>query len=204
MEVLQVVSLSKTRLRIDLEGKISFVLYKRELSKWQIQAGKVLSLEDYETIKIEILAKRAKKRALHLLEKVNRSESNLRQKLREGFYPSDVIEIAIEYVKSFGYLNDSAFAQGFIESRMHRKSYKEIYALLVQKGIDSEEIKKSFESFYDENAEYEAIKYLIKKKSFDKEETTGQIFNKAFNYLVRKGFSYERVRQVLQDSLGNA
>lgn len=48
---------------------------------------------------------------MHLLEDMDRSEAGLREKLKAGLYPEDLIEAAVTYVKSFGYLNDVRYAE---------------------------------------------------------------------------------------------
>ena len=71
--------------------------------------------------------KRAKLRAMHLLEDMDRSESALREKLRQGLYPPEAVEAAISYVKSFGYLDDARYAENFVQSRKASKSRREIF-----------------------------------------------------------------------------
>ena len=90
-------------------------------------SGKKSAPETEEKIRTEVLLKRAKLRAMHLLEDMDRTESALREKLRQGLYPSDVTEAAIEYVKSFGYLDDVRYAENFVRSRQNVKSKKEIW-----------------------------------------------------------------------------
>ena len=44
--------------------------------------------------------RKAKLRALHLLEYMDRTEKGLRQKLEQSGYPTEVVDEAIRYVKS--------------------------------------------------------------------------------------------------------
>ncbi|MCL2865848.1 MAG: RecX family transcriptional regulator [Lachnospiraceae bacterium] len=197
MVVVEIVEISKTRFEIILEERLSFILYKRELSRFAIEVGREISAEDMELIKTEILQKRAKKRALHLLEKRNRTEDNLRRKLAEGKYPEDVIDVAIDYVKSFSYLDDASYALRFIRGHMYRKSMREIKVLLQKKGIDLKTLEEAIASCYDEVAEAKAIRYLVEKKRYDASTATQKDRNKIYTYLMRKGFSYDCVRSVL-------
>ena len=57
-----------------------------------------LTEDTYAKIK-EVLLKRAKLRAMHLLNDMARTESQLRDKLKLGGYPSEITEAAIAYVK---------------------------------------------------------------------------------------------------------
>ena len=65
---------TKTKFKVYLDGTFAFVLYKDELKRFGIKQGEDLAQENYEKIQNEVLLKRAKKRAMHLLEDMDRSE----------------------------------------------------------------------------------------------------------------------------------
>ena len=69
--------------------------------------------------------RRAKLRALHLLTALDRTEAQLREKLQAS-YGEEAVETAIEYVKSFGYLDDERYVRVYIESKSRTKSRKQI------------------------------------------------------------------------------
>ena len=167
MIVTKVEPLSKTKYKIYLNHQFAFVLYKGELRSYKISDGRELSEEELDEIREKILLKRAKKRAMHLLEDMDRSEAGLREKLKAGLYPEDLIEAAVTYVKSFGYLNDVRYAENFILARKSTKSKREILALLNRKGICSADIEKAFESCYGESEEVEAVRRILAKKKVD-------------------------------------
>jgi regulatory protein len=129
---------TKTKFKVYLDGTFAFVLYKGELKRFGIKQGEDLTQENYEKIQNEVLLKRAKKRAMHLLEDMDRTESALRKKLKAGQYPENAISGAIEYVRSFGYLDDARYAENFVMSRKDSKSKREIKALLSQKGVSDD------------------------------------------------------------------
>ena len=69
----------------------------------------------------------------------------------------------MEYVKSFGYINDMEYARSFIESRKDKKSRKELYAALSQKGVEKELIEQAFEECYGNEDSRAAIEAKRKK-----------------------------------------
>lgn len=204
MNVTKVEAVTKTKWKVELDGQFAFVLYKGELSRFSIQEGGELSEEVYHQIKKNVVLKRAKLRAMHLLTDMARTEAGLREKLKQGLYPEDVVEDAIAYVKSFGYLGDYQYAENFIESRRSSKSKKEIYALLCGKGVPQEKIELAMEHCYDHGGEQEAIRQIIRKKHVDITHLSGQELQKIYGYLARKGFRYEDIRQVIQNYDENA
>ena len=200
----KVESIGKSRFKVFIDGVFAFVLYKGELSRFGISAGAKISDEEYNRICNEVILKRAKLRAMHLLEQLDRTEENLRIKLRLGFYPEDIIDQAIGYVKSFGYIDDSSYARRFIESRKGKKSRRELYALLSARGIAVETINQALDCCYDSKGEEDAIRQLIHKKKINIADATASDMNKLYNYLFRKGFHYDIIRHVTQNYHENA
>ncbi len=84
MIVTEIEELTKTKFKVYLDGQFAFMLYKGELKRFGIKQGEDLTQENYEKIQNEVLLKRAKKRAMHLLEDMDRTESALRKKLKAG------------------------------------------------------------------------------------------------------------------------
>ena len=199
MKVTGIEPCSKTKYKISLDGKFAFVLYKGELSRFHIREGEELSEETKQKIYSDVLLKRAKLRALHLLSDMDRTENALREKLRLGLYPQEIIDAAVEYVRSFGYLNDARYAENFVRSRQGIKSRREIRAQLLQKGVPSELIEDAFEACGEEGGEADAIRRLLEKKRFDPVCADEREIQRLYGYLARKGFSYETVRQVIQN-----
>ena len=198
MTVTKIEPLSKTRYKVYLDGQFAFTLYKGELSRYHIAEESVIGDDIYDSLRL-IVIKRAKLRAMHLLSDMGRTESQLRTKLKQGGYSEDAVEAAIRYVKSFGYINDMEYARSFIDSRKDRKSKKELYAALLQKGVPAEIVEQVFEEAdYGEKDSRQAIEALMRKRSYNPETADVKEKQKMMGYLMRKGFSYQDVRNVLQ------
>ena len=152
---------------------------------------------------MEDVCKQAKQKALSLLADMDRTEEQLRKKLGQKF-ENEAVEQAIEYVKSFGYVNDLNYAKRYVENRKNTKSRKEIFAALSQKGLQDDLIKQAIELCYTQDDEEQAIRHLVEKKRFVAEESTEYDKKKLYAYLLRKGFRYEEVQKVIQVSCWNA
>lgn len=195
MVVTNIESITKTKYRVYIDDEFAFVLYKGELFKYQIRKEEEISEETIERVKVEVLIKRAKLRAMHLLNAMPRTEQQLREKLTQNEYPEDVVETAISYVKSFGYINDEAYVRNFIISKKNSKSKREIVMLLGQKGLRGEIVDHIVEEMYAEESELETIKEIMRKKRWNPSEMEEKEKQKMFGYLMRKGFSYEEIRR---------
>lgn len=198
MTVTKIEPVTKTRFRVYVDGQPAFVLYKGELSRYHIEADGELGEAAYGEILQKVVLKRAKARALHLLNDMGRTEAQLRTKLLQGGYPEGVTEEAVAYVKSFGYLNDAEYARSFIEGKKGRKSKKELYAALCRKGIDREEAKQALEEYYGGEDSCAAIEALLRKKKFEPDTADYAQKQKMAGYLMRKGFRYDEIRRVME------
>ena len=186
MQITDIKSVSKTKFKVYLDGQFAFTLYKGELFRYRIQEDGELSEEVYQEIREKVVLKRAKLRAMHLLNDMDRTESQLRTKLLNGDYPADIADEAIAYVKSFGYINDESYIRRFIESRKNSKSKKEIYALLMKKGVDMERVREILSEYYSAEDSLNAIRDLLRKKRYDPKSATDQEMRKIYGYLAKK------------------
>ena len=83
-QISEIEKLSSGRYYITLDDGLQFPLYGKEMGKYGIEVNEVLSEEAYLEIMLELLPARAKKKALHLLERMDRTEQQLRTKLTEA------------------------------------------------------------------------------------------------------------------------
>jgi regulatory protein len=139
--------------------------------------------------------RRAKLRALHLLTAMDRTEAGLREKL-EASYREEVVEIAIEYVKSYGYLDDERYIKNYIESKSRTKSRKQIeQELILKKGVSKDAVRKGFEEAEVPDVT-ETIERYLKKKKIDPHDCDKEQKQKFFAYMMRKGFQIEDLKRV--------
>ena len=198
MTVTKIEPLSKTRYKVYLDGQFAFTLYKGELSRYHIAEESVIEDDIYDSLRL-IVIKRAKLRAMHLLSDMGRTESQLRTKLKQGGYAEDAVEAAIRYVKSFGYINDMEYARILLTAGKIGKVKKNFMRTLLQKGVPAEIVEQVFEEAdYGEKDSRQAIEALMRKRSYNPETADVKEKQKMMGYLMRKGFSYQDVRNALQ------
>lgn len=192
-----IVPLDQKRCKIFLDEEFAFVLYKGELRSMHIVEGNRLTVEQKEKIE-EVLLKRAKLRAMNLLKARSYTQMQLTEKLRQGLYPEDLIEQAIDYVKSFHYIDDYQYACDYIEYHFEDKPEKRLILDLQRKGISKDIINRALQEKKDnsdEDVEEKMIQDFIRKKRIDLENAGFEEKQKLFASLVRKGFSYEKVNR---------
>ncbi|MBR5597426.1 MAG: regulatory protein RecX [Lachnospiraceae bacterium] len=199
--VTKIEEFDKKRYKIYLDQEFAFVLYKGELLQYKIYEEQIIGEEIYHKIIEEVLVKRAKKRCLNLLQKKNYTEYKLREKLKEGCYPLDVEDKAIEYIKSFGYVDDYRYACEYMFYHKNTESQKKMEEKLKIKGISSNIIEQALSEAY-ENDEAEQIeilqaKKILEKKHYDAENMDWKEKQKIYSSLTRKGIRSSIIKKVM-------
>ena len=92
--VTECTTLGKGRLRFHLDNGTELVLYRGEAKQFRMREGSTLSDEEEHQLIYEVVGKRAKRRTMHLLEQMDRTEQQLREKLKQGGYPQACIDLA--------------------------------------------------------------------------------------------------------------
>ena len=92
--------------KVYLDGQPAFVLYRGELSGCHIEKDQELPEAVYREIMDEILWKRIRMRCLYLLKSMDRTEYQLRTKLKQNFYPEELIDRVILWLENLHYLGE--------------------------------------------------------------------------------------------------
>lgn len=197
MIIQQAEPLEKGRMRIHLDSGEAFVVYKREIGHLELEAGSSWTEEQYQELLAEILIPRAKKRAMHLLEKMDRTETQLREKLRQNEYPECAIEEAIAYVKKYRYVDDLRYACNYIRYRSQSKSKRILVLELSRKGVSKKQIEQAMEQECAVEDESAKILKWIEKKQYQSQTADMKQKQKMYQFLLRKGFRSEDVLRLL-------
>lgn len=203
MQIDSIEPITKDRSRVKLDTGEKFVLYKGEIRMLKLKPEMELSEAVYLQIMKGILAKRSKLRAMNLLKARSYTEYQLSKKLLDAEYPPEIVDQAIAYVKSFGYIDDKQYAVDLIKEQSERRSRKEIYQKLQLKGISREILDDAFAEVYDnsedDNSLNEAAIILkaLKKKNFSKDAPYEEK-QKMLAYFYRRGFSIDSVYEAIE------
>ena len=197
MIVKAVVPVDKRKCKVFLEGDFAFVLYKSEAARFHIEEGNDLPAKTYEMIEEEILLKRARDRALYLLQSQGRTQAEMIKKLKDDGYSQSVTERVLSFLQEYHFIDDNAYTENYIHVNKGRKSKRQITYELQQKGVDRDQIRQMLE----ENPvdEEETVRALLKKKTGGRIPEDKKEIQKLVAFLGRKGFSFEVISRVLRD-----
>ncbi|CDE70484.1 MAG: hypothetical protein BHW06_01840 [Clostridium sp. 44_14] len=137
----------------------------------------------------------AKKKAMSLLKYMDRTEWQLRDKLAAKGFSEEAVEGAVDYVKSFHYLDDYRYAVHFVELHYEQRSRQRMRQDLYQRHVPEEYIDLALESICenDDVALQEALRKITKGETEYSYEEKQKIAGK----LYRKGFRLGDIKRVL-------
>lgn len=197
MLVTRVEELAKGKRRVWLEGQPPLVLYRREAGAYELAEGSELTLEQYQEILTTILIPRARRRVMHLLEQMDRTEAQLREKLAQNEYPQAAVEDAVAYVKGFHYIDDFRYACNYIRYRCESRSSRQLAMELARKGVSRELVQQALEAEYEGQDEAEKILRWMEKKHYDPKEAQPRERQRMYQFLMRRGFRSEDIMRHL-------
>lgn len=196
MVVTDIVELDKKRAVIYIDGQKYCALYKGEVRRYHLQQEADLSAEIAGQLHV-LLQKRSRERALHLLERKNYTQKEIREKLKKSLYPEDIIDDTLEFLNKYQYLDDLQFALDYIDYHSRKKGISVIKQNLFLKGIDRDTIEQAFsERTIDVD---QAIRLSARRKLEDYAQQSAEQQRKICQMLLRRGFSYEDIQRVLRN-----
>lgn len=181
--------------QVYLNDAFAFELYKSELKSENLQVGMEVDEELYDKILYQVVGKRAIKRAMHILEKHDKTKKQLEDKLRQNHYPKECIAYALAYVEHYGYIDDYSYASRYVEYRKQKKSRSQLKQELLGKGIDRTIVSQVLDDT--EDCEEEILREQILRKYQNPCEFTREQKQKIIASFMRKGFSFTLIDRVL-------
>jgi regulatory protein len=142
--------------------------------------------------------------SMKLLGLRKRSVFEIKQRLKEKGYGSNLSNEIIKELQGYKYLDDESFTESYIRDRIQfRPSGKTLIKMeLRKKGIDSNIIEEKLEELLDEKKELEMARAIVKKKGkilITKEPQ--KVFAKVLFHLKSKGFSSHIIQKAMEKEL---
>ncbi|MBO6574841.1 MAG: RecX family transcriptional regulator [Rhodothermales bacterium] len=189
------------RLSVYVDGSFSFGMPVDAAFELRIHTGQVLDQELLDRCLAADESFRARQRALGLLAHRPRTETEIRRRLRMADFGEPAIELAVERMRSLGYLNDADFARAFARERLlsGRHGPRRVMADLRKKGIAAdlaEQVIQEARADQDEGAH--ALAAAEKRdRALPASLQPMKRRQRLYAHLARRGFSPEAIRDAL-------
>ncbi len=167
-----------------------------ELCAFHIREGRKYSQEEYEQLILKIMCQRAKSKIMPYVVFTKRTEKQIYDKITENGFSVDVAEVLTEELKEKEYIDDREYSRSYIKKSIAKGlSKQKIIWDLKNKGVSqiiAEEILQ----------EISPDELALAENALNKKLRTGgkKDYNKLYAFLMRKGFTGEIARKVLQES----
>jgi len=186
----------KTRCNIYLDGRFCCGLTLEAVIKSRLKVGNVVSKAELAEIQLESEKNIAFDKALTHLSATRKTEKQMREYLTKKGYLPAVIAYVLEKLRDYDFVNDGEYAEAYVEHAAKRKGGRMIRMELRGKGVGDDEIDAAL-STIDEETEIRTATEILQKymrgKNADKET-----LQKAYRYLMGKGFSYDVAKAALE------
>ena len=191
---------NKERYNIYINEQYAFPVDEGTLIKFGLQKGKVLEQIEIDEIQYEDEIAKAFNKALGFLSFQMRSEHEVKMKLLQAGHGEAVVQEALHKLTDLGFLNDESFSKALLETRKRtaKKGPAAIKQDLQKKGIDKSLQTRVLDSFsHDEQLEL-AMELAQKAVRASDNKTPAQVKQKIQDVLLRKGYSYTVVTEILE------
>ena len=193
-----------SRLSIFLDGNFYCGVSEEVAIKHQLKKGMNVDENELKELLHDEELSNAKKYVYTILARRMYSSSEIRKKLKEQGYTDEIIDNVILMMEGYGYLNDKTFAEEWIQSRRQNNPKGKIVLKreLTQKGIEGDIIEEVFNQSFDESQQSEIALDMARRQSRSyRNDDPISARRKLQGYLIRRGFDFETVRNVVDKVL---
>ena len=133
---------------------------------------------------------------MRLLTQQDRTEKDLRSKLKAAGFSEDPVEETITWLKEQHFLDDARYAEVYALCVGERRSRRRVVEDLVHRGVDRELAEHVVETSYggDEEA---LIAATLQKRHFDPAQADEKERLRTYRFLLNRGFSPEASRHAI-------
>ena len=185
----------KKRCNIFIDGRFCCGLTLETTVKNRLKVGQTVTVEQLSQMQMESEKNTALDKALTHVSATRKTEKQLRDFLTKKGYLPTVVEYVMEKMRGYNFVNDSEYAEAYVDFAAAKKGVKLIKMELKSRGVAEEDIYAALENVDEETQMQSALQILqkyMRSKTADKETLM-----KAFRYLLGKGFSYETAKSAL-------
>ena len=190
---------NKDRVNVYVDDEFAFACDAGLVYRYKITKGEPIDKENLENIVNEDNYIKAKNASLHFLESSFKSAKQVVDKLKLKEFDLKTIDRVMKFLKEYEFIDDKRFVELFIKEKIRSSGKNKIKFTLIKKGLPEELINEGLDTITSEQQSLIALKLGEKKFAilFKSEKDTRKLYKKTADYLVRNGFDFEIVNEVL-------
>ena len=186
----------KRRCNIFVDGRFYCGLTLECAVKNRLKVGQSVTENYLSDIQLESEKDSALDKALTHVSATRKTEKQVRDFLSGKGYLSAVIEHVIAKMRGYNFLNDNEYAENYVECAANKKGARLIKMELKKRGVADEDIDAALDNV-DSQTQEDAARKILQK--YMRGKTADQAtLQKAFRYLMGKGFDCETAKKALK------
>jgi regulatory protein len=196
---------NKDRVNVYMDNEFAFACDAALVYSYSITKGEPIDKENLENIVNEDNYIKAKNASLHFLESSFKSAKQVVDKLKLKEFDVKTIDRVMKFLKEYEFIDDKRYVKLFIKEKVRSSGKNKIKFTLIKKGLPEELINEGLDAITNEQQNLIALKLGEKKIAilFKSEKDTGKLYKKTADYLVRNGFDFEIINEVLNKIIIN-
>lgn len=191
------------RVSLFLDEEFAFGIHVDLVLSFGLKKGQLLTLGEQRALLEADQPLRARQKALQFLASKPRTEHEIRERLTQEGITSITQEDVLVWLRERGFVHDEAYAKAYVESRMQsgKLGSRRVADELRQKGVDRGVIEEALREQKETHGDDSSLLALAQRKwdQLHREADTRKRSKKVFDFLVRRGFSFDEAREVLRD-----
>lgn len=195
-----------SRVSVYLDGAFAFGVHQDLVLTFGLAKGQAVTVARQAEIEQEDQRYRARARAMAYLARKARTTQEVARKLRSQGFAEEVIEGVTDRLQAMGYLDDPAYARAFARGRLANRGYgpARIRADLRRRGIPEALAASVLDDLFAEEDLYAQAHAQAEKRwaRLAREPDPRKRRKKLYDFLLRRGFTTDTVRRVVEDLAG--
>lgn len=186
---------NKSRVNVYVDGEYVLALELLTVMKLGLKIGTEVTETQLADAALDTEQSVALERAMNYIARGRKTSFQLRKYLTDKEYAPAVVNYVMDKMKYYGYIDDKAYAQAYVEQNSQSKGARRVKQELIQRGIklsEAEEVSEQERDFSLDNATRLAERYMRGK------DCDIKTIVKLQRYLVSRGYDFDIVNSVVR------
>lgn len=194
------------RRNIHLDGAFAFGVNLNVVARFRLREGMNLTSEQVADIERGEVRQEAFDKATEYLGRRLHSRAELHKKLMGREFGERIVEDVLNDLERLGYIDDKRFATAKALSAAQHKQHGKRRAAqeLLKSGVKNDTARRALEDVYDAHDSLAVARQLAQKQAPRLRKLDPIVARRRLaGMLLRRGFSYDEVRPVIDEVLGD-
>jgi len=189
------------RVSVYIDDEFAFGLAAEIAIREGLRKGRSLSVEEQAILLAHEQKARARQAALDFIAHRPRTETEVARRLEQRGFDGHLAADMVAWLRELGYLDDEAYARSFVAERASRKGHgpRRLRADLLRRGVAPDIVERAVETSIDHD-ELRGTAQRLAAERWERlcdEPDPRKRRKRLADFLARRGFGYELIREVV-------